>query len=174
MQQKSRSVLGLCGSTVVYPVPLVPKARARREQETCRWRGRTKCPERDSNPQGLLHQILSLARLPIPPSGRGNHPLLSCSRTRKVANLLQYYVCKHQQIAHQIDRRCRRRLPVLQLLRYLGRGNGLVEQMAAGERGNIPSKRSNDLITVIALGRKTRWESFSLSFFCMSCRSTKE
>ena len=27
------------------------------------------CPERDSNPQGLLHQILSLARLPIPPSG---------------------------------------------------------------------------------------------------------
>jgi hypothetical protein len=29
-----------------------------------------KCPERDSNPQGLLHQILSLARLPIPPPGR--------------------------------------------------------------------------------------------------------
>jgi hypothetical protein len=27
------------------------------------------CPERDSNPQGLLHQILSLARLPIPPPG---------------------------------------------------------------------------------------------------------
>ena len=30
------------------------------------------CPERDSNPQGLLHQILSLARLPIPPSGRAS------------------------------------------------------------------------------------------------------
>ena len=29
------------------------------------------CPERDSNPQGFLHQILSLARLPIPPSGHG-------------------------------------------------------------------------------------------------------
>jgi hypothetical protein len=28
------------------------------------------CPERDSNPQGFLHQILSLARLPIPPPGR--------------------------------------------------------------------------------------------------------
>ena len=35
-----------------------------------------RCPERDSNPQGLLHQILSLARLPIPPSGRAcNHAL---------------------------------------------------------------------------------------------------
>ncbi len=26
-----------------------------------------KCRRRDSNPQGLLHQILSLARLPISP-----------------------------------------------------------------------------------------------------------
>lgn len=33
--------------------------------------GAWKCPERDSNPHPLRDQILSLARLPIPPSGRG-------------------------------------------------------------------------------------------------------
>ena len=45
------------------------------------------CPERDSNPQGLLHQILSLARLPIPPSGP------SCRRTSSGA---QVFIRAHE------------------------------------------------------------------------------
>jgi hypothetical protein len=42
---------------------------SRKSLATCSY---SSCPERDSNPQGLLHQILSLARLPIPPSGRAS------------------------------------------------------------------------------------------------------
>jgi hypothetical protein len=60
--------------------------------------GAGQCPERDSNPQGLLHQILSLARLPIPPPGLALTYRLAIEQTPLQHNAKQFHHSRHAKI----------------------------------------------------------------------------